>query len=395
MKFSAIARVTALMCLGLGLQTSASAQDAFSASASLNNLRIRLIDLAPNDGVTPSISVNGTSLSLSADQTPWGGNPVSWVWLQDSPAAVTSPTSVSLQDAFSPATPSLAVQGTVAGTSATVGNSWTASSRLSAEVLANSPVQTVQYVTTNPNTPRFDPATGALIWGTETTTREELVRSNTAAVSSQVTYNPETGEEPTFTLSANTLMVLEGTATVSAQIDKGRVDSFMSTLSPDSALKGWAQAQMVMALGTGSYVNPTPGTSLDTTRTWEQHLSAGLAFDPSGAFSQRSGNGSYELFDPSEQTADGIVTASGSRTFALSYANGASADALVYFYMSQSAVVSEELVTAGNVEVTFTPNLPTVPNIPEPGTWAQMGLGLMAMIAAVRHRRGLKGTTRA
>jgi PEP-CTERM motif len=387
MKFSAMARVAALMCLGLSLQTSASAQDALSASASLNNLRIRLIDLAPDDGVAPSISVNGMSLTLSADQTPWGANPNSYLWLQDSGASVPSATSIGLQDAFNPATPSTALQDTVAGTSATLGNSWTASSRLTAEALANAPVQTVQYVSTNPYTPRFDPATGGLIWGSETTTREELVRSSTAAVSNQATYSPDTGAEPTFTVSANTLMVLEGTATVSAQIDKARVDSFMSTLSPDTTMKGWAQAQMLLALGNGSYSNPTPGTSLDTNRVSEQHLSAGLAFDPSGAFSQRSGNGSYQLFDPSEQTVDGIVTASGSRTFSLSYTNGASSDALVYFYISQSAVVSEELVTAGNVEVTFTPNLPTVPSIPEPGTWAQMGLGLAAVAWAVRRGR--------
>ena len=395
MKFSAIARVTALMCLGLGLQTSASAQDAFSASASLNNLRIRLIDLAPNDGVTPSISVNGTSLSLSADQTPWGGNPVSWVWLQDSPTAVTSPTSVSLQDAFSPATPSLAVQGTVAGTSATVGNSWTASSRLTTEALANSPVQTVSYVTTNPNTPRFDPATGGLIWGSETTTREELVRNNTAALSNMATYDVDTGEMSTFTLSANTLMVLEGDATVSAQIDKARVDSLMSTMTPGSSLKGWAVADMLLVLGTSQSNMPSAGISIDTYRNTEQLLAAGLAFDNSGSFSQRSGDGSYMLFDPSELTTDGIVTARGNRTFSLGYTNGLSSETEVYFYMIQTAMVSEEMLTAGNVNVTFTPDVPTVPNIPEPGTWAQMGLGLLGVAAAVRRRRGLKGTTTA
>lgn len=394
MKFSAIARVAALMCLGL--QASAQAQDALSASTSLNNLRIRLIDLAPNDGVAPSISVNGVSLSLSTDQTPWGGDPVSWVWVQDSPTAVLSPTSLSLQDAFNPATPSVVVQDTVAGTSATMGNSWTASTALTGEALANSPAQAMQYVTNIPNTPRFDPATGGLIWGTETVTRDELVRSSAAAVSNQATYTPDTGEEPTFTLSANTLMVLEGTATVSAQIDKARVDSFMGTLSPDSTMTGWAQAQVLMALGVGGYDYMSPGTTLETNRLQEQQLSAGLAFDASGAFSQRSSDGSYLLFDPSEQSVDGIVTASGARTFALSYANGSSSDALVYFYINQSAVVSEQLVTAGNVEVTFTPDVPTVPNIPEPGTWAQMGLGLLGLVAAVRHRRrGLKGTTRA
>jgi hypothetical protein len=203
----------------------------------VSNLRYRLIDLDLNDGITPSLSVTGslvgtanTSIKITPDGVTSLGSPYVILNPDDLSASISSGT-------FSQ-TGTLELLSSLPGAKATLGPTLAASTSLSAAALNDSLIKTgssssysgvgVDY-TRNDNLLRNYTTTYTDFGNAIDTQQSAGVVSKLDQIPAVV--DPETGaftfpiDIPNLTLSANTLLLIEGTATTGISLDQAGLDS--------------------------------------------------------------------------------------------------------------------------------------------------------------------------
>jgi hypothetical protein len=390
----------AALVLALPLAATAQAQVMAQSKATVTGLKITLIDLNTNDGIAPSLNLSTAgSFGGVADNQRALSPYTSFIVPKVFDASYTSP-----QDSV---TPLLSLQSQLNGGKVTVptlptGTTMTLGSTLSASSSANlnrasSLTEDLSYSTTDW---RYDPSTGNYIMGTESFTGQRTTRSVSAdSVISLMGQSVEEGVIlPSLTVSANTLVVIEGTSTLSSTIDAKRV---LELQAQDPALKGTlaggANAQLLIGLGYEAYSfagdpNNSGFSSSGGSSIHNQQL--GLGYDMYGIYANTGTDAEEALqLENLNLPASGLLTLQQSGQFRVALANASSASAEMWLGMNLGTVSEHIDMALSAPGAVFTPGapvvpeVPTVPSIPEPGTWAQMGLGLIGLVAAVRRRR--------
>lgn len=298
-----------------------------SSTVTLSNLRFELIDLNANDGVTPSVSFDLTGqLSISG---PLASNTSSSTY----------------SNTLLPSTPTTVVSDSGRSSITTTADSVTLKS-----------VTTVQdLLSTNPN---FTTSLGYNYGYMGNNNRADLSVNNPQSIANNLTAL-SFGQ---FTLSANTILRITGTASSNSSLDAtgllGAMPNGASnpTLSinkyPDPSAVGLALGK-INAIQNGDMITPTG-------------LQGSLATVPTHPTLS---------VDQTNPTASDTQ----SQDFELVYTNLHSA--------SVTGDVSFSLSAINDLSVNWNYSLPDtgVPSIPEPATYALMGLGLVG-IALTRRR---------
>lgn len=168
------------------------------------------------------------------------------------------------------------------------------------------------------------------------------------------------------TLGANTAIVITGVASMNAEFNTTKTSDLINTLSPSGStpllsLYPSLNASIHLSLGTGEYLYGDSTYSMSDT-------SSHFSMDSSWWY---------------DMSAAGDKATAGQQPFSIHYMNLADTEKSV----SLSLDVSANSQLSGYVE--FAPALPVdpVPGIPEPGTYALMGLGLAGIGLAHRRRK--------
>ncbi|WP_374594703.1 PEP-CTERM sorting domain-containing protein [Aquabacterium sp.] len=322
--FTAV-RVTSLAsAIALAMvATAAHANDPIlmSSSASLSNLSYQLIDLDPTDGVTPWVqfSVNGT-----LDPGYYSGSP--------NAVSFALPT-----NSFLPAqsTTATAVNGSAQATA------------------GPSQLQTASSVSLSQVTPIRSPMTS-------------VGNGATGALSSLT--DPETGTPvtPAITLSANTLLIIRGSASVQMTRDL----SFLQT-ALDASTADW--------MNVTAYQNAGVSVSLSHQGTSADGASSSSTYSDFNVYPPIDASLNVTLYrggDPSQLP------------LTLNYSTSATPFAVQWANTGSSSATADLSVTAGSS--TYLEAVPTYisqPPIPEPSTYVLTGLGLMAAARVARRLR--------
>jgi hypothetical protein len=389
------------LALGLALAAmGAQAADLASATASVSNLRYRLIDLDLNDGITPSLSVTGslvgtanTSIKITPDGVTSLGSPYVILNPDDLSASISSGT-------FSQ-TGTLELLSSLPGAKATLGPTLAASTSLSAAALNDSLIKTgssssysgvgVDY-TRNDNLLRNYTTTYTDFGNAIDTQQSAGVVSKLDQIPAVV--DPETGaftfpiDIPNLTLSANTLLLIEGTATTGISLDQAGLDIAAR-----------------LALGQGALASPDYFNYRATTSSNVELSIYRYATDtlPGGSLASQDQGAAFTLNNSaaSDSIYEGGLLAPlpanpiDSKDFSLSYANTLSNSVQATLALSLYAGTSINGYAYGNSSSTTwgdpISDVPVVvvptPGIPEPSTYALMALGLAGIAAVARRRR--------
>jgi PEP-CTERM motif len=382
-----------VLALGLGLAgaTSAHAADIASATASISSLRYRLIDLDLNDGITPTLSVGG-GLSVSGftsvknadgfveqnplDQnniasTPWFSSGVI-TWASAAPGA------------------SATLGGGMVSTSVKVNSdSLLANARLESNT-TNSQIQTYD----NDGILRYATVTETI--NRQSTSAQQYVEAMSELPNLDVTDefgNVYPTPQPNITLSANTLLLVEGTLTLAVNASSQAFSSAISSvLSPLALANGNHQGHLSAFAGVGfdpvSTYQVLPGGS-----TLEQGQPTYTALNQALSFDTYRVSQDWAPYDP-DAAPKTELNGGDARAFALTFANTGTVDLQGFLsvrvnvdaYVTSDAYQQDTTLTFGD-PVPDTPVLPPVPGIPEPSTYALMGLGLVGIVLARRRLR--------
>lgn len=394
----------ALLALSGPLAPTAHAQVMAQSKVSVSGLKITLIDLNTTDGVKPGFSATGSFGGIVANQRTTDTVPYSLVPFT---------ADYSYEEASASNTPLLSLASQLQGGKVTVpatptGTALTLGSTLSASTSADlgratTSVEDLDYVT---NDWRYDASTDQYVYGTESFTGQRTSKSVTAdaTISLLGTAEDDAFYGPALTVTANTLVVIEGTATLSSTVDARRILALQAS-DPNlkTELLGGASTQLLISLAQNDYAFPTDPTMSgsaysESGSSFNKVL--GLGYDMNGFYTNTGFNGEEALYiEDLNLPASGLLTVQQTGQFRVSMANASLASMLMYLNMNISSVSQHASRSLSAPGATFVPEpvevlnttevvtLPTVPNIPEPSTWAQMGLGLMGLVAAVRHRR--------
>lgn len=362
--------------------SSAWAGDVIStAAASIDNLRYRLIDLDPNDGIAPALSINGI----------WMGSATSWSQLNffdvgnggaydrtEKSTPLSYAGTLPLQGGT--ATAGLA-DGTV--TSAIGSQQLRMNAQLSTQDLltghhVDGPIKGSSYETEQNG--QF----GTLTYSSTYT--KDVAQGYRAGM---LTGSTTPGSTPNFLdnypkldlqVTAHTLLVVEGTSKVEVTADRSNlVQSVQQSGESTDYVDGHRRMVNVFADGSASALvsaslTDTPGlvsyTEEDGTFS-SAVVRMQVNYNESGFFG--SSDPSYLLTHSDSHSKD----------WALQWANLGDADKTVYL----SLILGTDLMqrfdsTIENFDASFVPG--GVPSIPEPGTCALMGLGLAGMALARR-----------
>ncbi|KGM41507.1 hypothetical protein JY96_19490 [Aquabacterium sp. NJ1] len=363
----------------------------FSSSVSIGNLRYRLIDLDPNDGITPGITISGgnwfgsTTLSQAPTLSDYGYNlhtptvsdgagyqvgPLG----QGSPAATLTPdnsinlTASSTQTSASVTVSSLNVQS--ASAPAAYGN--------------------YDYTTYGANS-----VTGQ--YGSfDVTNTSTQYMSSVSRSASVGTVNGDTPQPAVIQLTANTLLIVEGSATLNMSVDRSNLVG--SLVSEGGTQLGYPistpghYASVFNQSGSGSadaFATIRIGDNLSGVMEAAYFNSTGSGFSLGRSLSY-NGDG-FSSWDPESQSyvTDSAMTSNSVDTqdWTLSLANLGTGSKTVYLAASVNVDLNQEVSRTETIsDVTFTP-LDITPAIPEPSTYALMGLGLAGISLAARQRR--------
>ncbi len=312
-----------------------------SASASLNNLTFTLIDLDPNDGIAPGMTLSGGGRLLVADS--------SNITLPPDVEQFVSITGTSF--------PAVSVSGAAGLGSVALGTNSLAGDATG--TLENAVATTRSTVGSDANSrwhqqyfETYTTAGGLLGWPyIEGSLSEQLLA---------------------ITLTANTSLVIEGTASWSLAVFNQPMHGVISSL--DSQVTGFSQDAQRYA-GFTNMARAGFAVSLSGTQ------------DPAPSqfeFEDRLTDANYDCAELVENCVPQLgpdQSRTMSRNFSVSYANSTnqSADVNAFFYADASV---EQVGYLNYYEST-----PQIPTIPEPGTYALMGLGLVGLAwARKRHQ---------
>lgn len=372
-------RVLGAALLSAGL-FSATAQAATigQVDASITGLRYRLIDLDLEDGITPTLSVAGelSAVSSLGQPDPYFGG---FYFGQDGSESISAP--VFGESGL------LVLNSSLAGTAATLGSVISTSSRLDSEAWNSTVSQSTD--SSSYNSYVYDDA-GVL--------RNSVTTVTTTTTSGGQGLRAEAGGESILTINGKALLLIEGTATLTSQFDRSTlIDLYNSTSVYDSNTNSnysYAYGQTsgtlnLELMGQQGEIIVLPGNTESTSIAGSVlSLSSVVNFSPSGAYLNNTGynSGNY-VEDMTGGTGD-------TQNFALAYAHMGNDPADVSFRIFVDSTVLQEFdgyVTRSVTELGAPVDVVTppvvVPSIPEPGTYALMGLGLIGMSAAVRRTR--------
>jgi hypothetical protein len=318
----------------------------FTGSASLAGLTLRLVDLTPDDGQTPWITFGQGTSPLMASLSPQGHADYS---VQDGP---TYPADGSTRyTGFLPNAPVSAqsLDGLASAQANATGASVSTHATLST-MSAGAPDDALAHLAVSSNAATRTPLSA---FGYEVDADTGRTTVSASAL--------EPGQSGNFTLSPHTRLVVEGSLSAQYTFSRSALSSdIQAALSDGSALvEGVAGVGLLLA-------SANHEQSLDGT-TWPSLDDAMAAVQ--AATHQSSASIFLDLAD-----AD---AASESQTFSLALDNDGAGDTAGFLGVALDA--SLEL----HVPKALVPSTPSP--IPEPGVWALMGLGLLAM-SLVRRR---------
>lgn len=311
----------ALTCLAFSGQALADDTSLASASAKLTQLSYQLVDLDPNDGIAPSLTLfnNGIYTTYYQSIGPLMGE--------------------STDSSFSPvqSTQGLTAAPGASSTSSFEGTQTSLSSNADTAGFNASSVLKLNGFLSNV----ADPNTAG--WGLQ------AITAGLGSGAHLATNNPE--GQP-FQLSAKAMLVVSGTAQISGQFNTSALQAGLAGLPNPS--------QPVTALEQKLLYGDTGPQNLASAQVSVEIYSSDANLAPSSYFLSNQG----EQFDQSD-------------SFELQFTN--SGDTPLDMLMMIDATTNLHADAALSFVQPTTPNVPTVPSIPEPSTWMLMGLGLVGM----------------
>jgi hypothetical protein len=317
-----------------------------SSAVSLNNLTIQLVDLNPNDGIAPGIQFN--SLGLLNVQPP----------LYNPDTGTVSYVGPSYTNSLTP-TESL---------STTVGNTTSVATPIS---LSIGTFTTLAQLT----------APEAQVYQSGSTTFSTVVNGGQFTLLAGAAGSSTGGA--TFSLTANTAVIIRGNMSASVTLD----GSALSSVLPADQFT-WRLSKSYFGNATGVSISlQTSESVLDT----ETGLS-GVGYVSQGSSAGLSPDLYYDTIYSDADPATGLtISRSASKDFVLQYANLGDQDLTADLVVSLNAGADVDLNTYAATPPVDPVVPPVVPGIPEPGTWALMGLGMLGLAAARRHQASRQG----
>lgn len=375
------------------MQVAHAADPIFSSTVTIGDIRYRLIDLDANDGITPGLTVSG-------------GNWVSTTTLSQAPVSngdyygtgLTTPTisggagyQVGPLGQGSPvasSTPDNSISLSASSTQASA--SITASSL---NVKSGSAVD--GYGSYGYSIDGTNDATGQYGRFTVTSTATQYM-SSVIRSASVGTVDGGDLQPVVMQLTANTLLVVEGAATINMSVDRSNLVG--SLVTEGGVLPGYyptAPGQYAWSGGQFGDGSASAVASLRLADTFN-----GVMF---GEFTNGSGSGfsmdkslsynadGFSRWDPESQsyvTDEAMVlNIAETQNWTLSVANLGSGSKTVYLGAGLNTDFNQSVSHTETItDVTFTP-MDITPSIPEPSTYVLMGLGLAGIALTARRRR--------
>lgn len=363
-----------------------------SASASIDNLRYRLIDLDANDGITPALSVNGVWLGsiVSTSLVELANSEYGGAYLQTNQTTPLSYNGVLPMQPSGTATAGLP-DGTVASTAGA--NRLVLNSQLTTQNLLTAahtdPSYSYTYYTSQDGVNGNRTSTDTHSQDTSTASRTSTLAG--AAPGTDL-GNRTSDNFPKLDLKVtpHTLLVLEGTSKLDVYADRSNLLQYVQRANAGLNDDDHIHSAYVTASGSAQ-------GSVNVTLTDEASLlysggdNGSLSTAVLAANLDYNEDGFKTWFEVAPKT-DITSSISQSKAWTLQVTNLGDADKTMYLQAELNTGLSQNINTSTYDTVyTFVPGpaplpeIPSVPGIPEPGTYALMGLGL-AGVALVRRR---------
>jgi hypothetical protein len=356
-----------------GVQSAQAAAPLVSGSVQLNGLTFQLIDLNPDDGIAPSFTLTspaGLNYSDVVGSTDLSTSPV-FNWATGSASPLPSSNSASTKGLSTLTT----TPSSLALTSKLLQQDLTTDTASYPQQYANGPdlIQRTDTQTT----------TGAMSSADLTYYKDGVSR-----------YDMDGNWVRNFggTLSANTALIITGQSTLNARIDRASLSDAAAAVGSslnageDVSYQGYASAMLYLRITDGD----TGNTPIYYNAPAEGQFNA--TFDSNMVLQARTGTPGVVISDTTgESFTDAQVDQSLTQRFSLVAFNSGGTERNIGFVLDARTTAKWD-VTKLSTTTVITPNPDWVPGtptpgIPEPSTYALMGLGLVGIAAAARRRQ--------